>query len=194
MASLDFTKAPENLPRPQDDGACRHLIGSIVPSLQLKSTTGSRVDLSKLPGLVVLFCYPMTGKPGTPLPPGWDDIPGARGCTPQACSYKDNSAELAKYGASLFGMSTQTTAYQSEAAQRLHLPFALLSDEKLELAHALQLPTFQVKDVGQLIKRLTLILEDGRIVKSLYPIFPSDSDVPQVLQWLCEHGPTKSAA
>ena len=154
------------------------------------STDGSIIHPGLLPGTVVLFCYPMTGKPGTPLPEGWDDIPGARGCTPQACSYKDNHSDLTKRGATVLGMSTQTTAYQSEAAQRLHLPYPLLSDDSLQLTRALKLPTFAVKDVGELVKRLTLIIKNGVIQHYIYPIFPSNSDVQQVLQWLREHSET----
>lgn len=184
MPPQDFATAPANLPPPQDDGACDHLRGRSIPNVHLTSTSGSSVDLRHLTGVVVIFCYPMTGKPGSPLPSGWDDIPGARGCTPQACSYRDNHSEFAKHGATVFGLSTQTTAYQSEAAQRLHLPYALLSDEDLQWAKALQLPTFHVQSVGHLIKRLTLIIQDGMIQHCFYPIFPSDSDIPQVLHWL----------
>lgn len=187
MSAEDFSTAPAGLPRPLDDGACAHLSQSRVPSVQLMSTKGLPVDLSTVQGLVVVFCYPMTGQPGTPLPSGWDDIPGARGCTPQACSYKDNHSQLAKQGATVFGISTQTTACQSEAAQRLQLPYALLSDEQLQLTKALQLPTFVVQDVGQLIKRLTLIIQDGVIQHYLYPVFPSNSDVLQVLEWCRNH-------
>ena len=136
----------------------------------------------------------MTGKPGTPLPPGWDDIPGARGCTPQACSYKDNYSQLTENGATVFGLSTHTPAYQSEAAQRLHLPYALISDEHLNLASALQLPTFAVDNVGQLVKRLTLILKNGVIQHCVYPVFPSTADVAEVQQWLQAHSPAPQSA
>ena len=194
MAVADFSSVPAGLPQPSDDGACKHLSGLSVPTLQLVSTNGSPVDLSELQGLVVLFCYPMTGKPGTPLPPGWDDIPGARGCTPQACSYRDHHSQVTRYGATVFGLSTQTPAYQSEAAQRLRLPYALLSDDQLELATALQLPTFTVDSVGELIKRLTLILKDGVIQHCIYPVFPSSADVAEVQQWLQIHSPAPQSA
>lgn len=187
MVSQDFLTTPIDLPKPVDDGACSHLQGCRAPSVKLNSTLGPFINLQQTQGLTVLFCYPMTGKPGVALPVGWDSIPGARGCTPQACSYKHNHSALTKTGAAVFGLSTQSTEYQLEAAQRLKLPYALLSDKQLLLATALKLPTFEVGGVGELIKRLTLIIKDGVVVHSIYPIFPSDSDVPQVLQWLKEH-------
>lgn len=186
MGSQDYSSAPAGLPRSVDDGACRHLQNCKVPCLGLAATDGTSVRLATQQGVTVVFCYPMTGQPGVSLPDGWDDIPGARGCTPQACSYKDKHTDIAKLGAHLYGLSSQTTAYQSEAAQRLHLPYPLLSDHELKLTNALKLPAFSVDAKGKLIKRLTLIIKDGVIAKCLYPIFPSDSDVHDVLHWLQE--------
>ncbi|DBB08689.1 TPA: hypothetical protein ACH3X3_008225 [Trebouxia sp. C0006] len=187
MPSHDFSTTPADLPRPTDDGACAHLQSCSVPSIELGTTDGSWVNLAQLDGLCILFCYPMTGRPGVPLPPHWDAIPGARGCTPQACSYRDRHIELKQHVSYVFGLSTQTSPYQKEAAQRLHLPYPLLSDSELKLAKSLALPTFHVDGVGELIKRLTLIIKDGRIVHCIYPVFPSDGDVPHVLEWLRLH-------
>jgi peroxiredoxin len=174
---------PADLPVPVDDGACDHLSGMRLPSLALLATDGSMVDLSRLPGRSVVYVYPRTGRPDQPLPTGWDGIPGARGCTPQSCAYRDLAAELGALGARVFGLSTQDTAYQREAAARLHLPFLLLSDERLELTTALSLPTFEV-DGMTLIKRLTLIIDDGAIETVFYPVFPPDADAANVATWL----------
>ena len=177
---------PKNLPVPQDDGACAHLTGMRVPHLAMPSTSGGTVDLSTQPGRIVVFCYPRTGLPDRPTVEGWDQIPGARGCTPQACAFRDHYAELKSFGiAEVFGLSTQDTAYQREAVDRLHLPFALLSDEKLEFAKALNLPTFEVEGVT-LIKRLTLIMHGGNIEHVFYPVFPPDANAPAVIHWLVE--------
>jgi peroxiredoxin len=135
---------PADLPVPVDDDACAHLPGMRLPSLALPATDGSMIDLSTLPGRSIVYVYPRTGRPDQPLPAGWDEIPGARGCTPQSCAYRDLAAELGALGARVFGLSTQDTAYQREAATRLHLPFPLLSDERRELTTALSLPTFEV--------------------------------------------------
>jgi peroxiredoxin len=182
----DLYSLPAGLPVPVDDGLCDHLPGMQVPSLPLASTSGRRVDLSSLPETVVVYCYPRTGRPDQDLPQGWDEIPGARGCTPQSCAFRDHHGELRALGAQIFGLSTQTTEYQREAVDRLHLPFELLSDEDLAFASALRLPTF---DVGlmTLIKRLTLIVRDGRIVKVFYPVFPPDRNAEDVLEWLAQH-------
>ncbi len=179
---------PADLPSPQDDGAAAHLTGMRIPSVALEATDGSLVDLSALKGLTVVYIYPRTGVPGQALPTGWDAIPGARGCTPQSCSFRDHFATLRERGVShLFGLSTQTRAYQAEAAERLHLPFRLLSDEGLALAHALGLPTFAV-DGMTLIKRITLVLRDGVIEKVFYPVFPPDRSAEAVLAWLSDAG------
>jgi len=175
---------PKDLPVPQDDGACDHLTGMKLPALALASTRGRRVDLSTLAGTTVVYLYPRTGRPDQEVPTGWNAIPGARGCTPQSCAFRDHYQELQALGVSeLFGLSTQDTAYQQEAAERLHLPFELLSDEKLELAQALRLPMFEV-DGMKLIKRITLIARDGKIVKVFYPVFPSDGNAQDVRNWL----------
>ena len=178
-------EVPEDLPVPVDDGACDHLPGMLLPSVPLQSTTGNLVDLSELAGTSVVYCYPLTGRPDAALPEGWDEIPGARGCTPQSCAFRDHHAELQALDARVFGLSTQDTGYQREAAERLHLPFALLSDEGLEFAGALNLPTFEA-DGETLIKRLTLVIRDGRIETVFYPVFPPGKNAEQVIQWLSE--------
>ena len=175
---------PENLPVPVDDGACDHLVGMEVPSISLPATTGESVVIAdmKTPWTVV-YAYPKTGVPGQALPPDWDSIPGARGCTPQNCAFRDHYAELQALGASVFGLSTQSTEYQQEMAERLHLPFAVLSDEKLELTNALRLPTFDAGD-EPLLKRFSMVLSGSRIVHVMYPVFPSNSDAPAIVDWL----------
>ena len=183
----DLLTLPEDLPVPIDDGACDHLEGMRFPSLALPATDGTRVDLSTLPGLSAVFVYPRTGQPGVPpLIPNWNEVPGARGCTPQACGYRDLSTEFAALGCRIFGLSTQTTDYQRELVARLGLPFPVLSDAKLELVRALSLPTFDA--AGQaLIKRMAWVIEDGRIVKVWYPVFPPDENAAQVMDWLRAH-------
>jgi peroxiredoxin len=178
---------PNDLPVPEDDGAADHLPGMRLPSVPLASTSGDIVDLSALPGRTVVYCYPMTGRPDRSLPAGWDEIPGARGCTPQSCSFRDHHAELKSLGANVFGASTQDTEYQREAATRLHLPFALLSDSDLALAGALGLPTFEV-DGMVLLKRLTLVIDEGWIEKVFYPVFPPDRSAEEVVEWLEDLG------
>jgi peroxiredoxin len=174
---------PQGIPAPTDDGAADHLPGMRLPSVPLSSTSGGTVDLSALTEATVVYCYPMTGRPDRDLPQGWDEIPGARGCTPQSCSFRDHHAELRELGARVFGLSTQSTGYQREAVVRLHLPFELLSDEDLAFAGALSLPTFEA-DGMILIKRLTLVLEDRRIEKVFYPVFPPGKNADEVLAWL----------
>ena len=175
---------PADLPVPVDDGACAHLPGRRIPAIALPSTQGGLVDLSASPSLrTIVYCYPRTGRPDQPLPTGWDAIPGARGCTPQSCAFRDHHAELGIRGASVFGLSTQTPDYQSEMAERLHLPFAVLSDAEFRLTDALDLPTFTV-DGMRLIKRLTLVLRGGAIEHVFYPVFPSDKSAETVLAWL----------
>ncbi len=174
---------PEGLSIPTDDGACDHLPGMWLPSVPLRSTTGHLVDLSELSGRAVVYCYPRTGRPGEDPPPGWDEIPGARGCTPQSCAFRDHHAELRSLGARVFGLSTQDTGYQREAVERLDLPFALLSDSELKFAGALALPTFEVEGMT-LIKRLTLVVKDGRIEKVFYPVFPPGQNAEEVIAWL----------
>jgi peroxiredoxin len=175
---------PSDLPIPQDDGAARHLTGMKIPAVALASTDGGRVDLSKVGGRTVVYVYPRTGVPGQPMPDGWNEIPGARGCTPQSCAFRDHFAELKQLGvAHLYGLSTQDTAYQKEAAQRLHLPFPILSDEKLELTRALKLPTFSVAGMT-LLKRMALLIDQGVITKVFYPVFPPDKNAEEVVAWL----------
>ena len=175
---------PAELPVPPDDGGAHHLTGMKLPSIPLAATDGSRVDLSKLAGRTVVYIYPRTGVPGEPPPDGWDAIPGARGCTPQSCSFRDHFAELEGLGvARLFGLSTQDTAYQREAVDRLHLPFTVLSDEKLALAHAARLPTFTVAGMT-LLKRMALVIDDGIVAKVFYPVFPPDKNAEEVIAWL----------
>jgi peroxiredoxin len=190
MRTDDLYSLPDNLPVPKDDGACDHLRRSMIPSIALKATSGLMVDLSKegQPWLVV-YCYPLTGRPDREPPGGiaaWNAIPGARGCTPQSCSYRDHYAELTALGATVYGLSTQHPEYQAEAVQRLHLPFPLLSDAQLDFTRALRLPTFTFAG-GELIKRLTMIVRAGRIEEVLYPVFPSDSDPDRVIGWLTSH-------
>jgi peroxiredoxin len=193
MRTDDLYSLPENLPVPKDDGACDHLRGSMIPSICLKATSGLIVDLSKegRPWLVV-YCYPLTGRPDREPPGGiaaWNAIPGARGCTPQSCSYRDHFAELTAMDATVYGLSTQDTDYQAEAVQRLHLPFALLSDAQLDFTRALCLPTFTFAGL-ELIKRLTIIARAGRIEEVVYPVFPSDADAERVIGWLASHHAT----
>jgi peroxiredoxin len=175
---------PADLPAPQDDGAARHLTGMRLPSLMLNATDGAQVDLSKLAGRAVVYIYPRTGVPGQPLPDGWNQIPGARGCTPQSCGFRDHFGELKRLGVShVFGLSTQDTAYQREAVERLHLPFPVLSDERLELARAIKLPTFTTAGMT-LLKRMALVIDDGVIAKVFYPVFPPDKNAEEVVAWL----------
>ena len=188
MEPRNLLDLPADLPVLTDDGACDHLPGMRLPSLALTATDGGMVDPSMLPKRSVVYVYPRTGRPDRPLPTGWDEIPGARGCTPQSCAYRDLAAEFAALGARVFGLSTQDTAYQREAVARLHLPFPLLSDERLQLTTELALPTFEV-DGMTLIKRLTLVIADGAFETAFYPVFPPDTDAANVAAWLREHQP-----
>ncbi|MDP6574666.1 MAG: peroxiredoxin [Rhodospirillales bacterium] len=187
MADDDFHTLPDDLPVPVDDGACDHLTGMKVPSLALPSTAGGTVDLARADRPFVLYCYPLTGRPGTDLPADWDDIPGARGCTPQTCAFRDHAPEIANLGHDIFAMSSQATDYQREMADRLDVPFAVLSDADLAMTRALGLPTFDAGGMT-LIKRLTLIVDGGVIRKVFYPVFPSHEDPSRVVAWLTAHG------
>lgn len=191
--SDDLNRLPDNLPVPVDDGACDHLPGMALPPVSLASTAGGSVRVDRLgPGAAVIYCYPRTGLPDQDPPGGlaaWDSIPGARGCTPQSCGYRDRHHELVAAGGKVFGLSTQTTDYQSEAATRLRLPFALLSDAELRFARALRLPTFEVAGFT-VIQRLTLLTRDGRIESVFYPVFPPDADAERALAWLRASGDT----
>jgi peroxiredoxin len=180
----DPTVLPDDLPVPQDDGAARHLAGAKLPDIALPATDGRQVDLAKLKGRTVVYIYPRTGRPGQAPPTGWDGIPGARGCTPQSCSFRDHFAELKRLGvAQLFGLSTQDLDYQREAVERLHLPFAILSDADLKLTHALGLPTFQA-DGMTLIRRMAWVIDDGVIAHVFYPVFPPDKSAEEVVAFL----------
>lgn len=174
------------IPAPQDDGGARHLAHMRLAAIALPATDGRLVDLGALTGRTVVFLYPMTGRPGVPLPDGWDGIPGARGCTPQSCAFRDHYGELRACGAeNVFGLSTQDSSYQREAVERLHLPYALLSDASLKLARAMRFPVFAVAETT-LLKRMALVL-DGIISKVFYPVFPPDRNANDVLTWLREH-------
>jgi len=171
------------LPVPIDDGAANHLTGLYLPDIQLNATNGKFIQLGQLQGRYVIYIYPMTGQPNIALPDGWDSIPGARGCTPQSCGFRDHANELAILNTKILGLSSQTTEYQLEAKNRLHLPFELLSDASLELKKSLKLPTFYVGNL-ELYKRLTMIIENNRIIKTFYPVFPPDKNVDDVIEWL----------
>lgn len=180
LHDVDWTK----IPAPVDEGDASHLTNSIIPSVKLPASNGETIDLAELSGLSVIYAYPMTGRPDVPLPQGWDMVPGARGCTPQSCAFRDHSDELNGLGVDqLFGLSTQDTEYQQEAAARLHLPFALLSDAKLHLQSALKLPVMTVQKMT-LLKRLTMIINNGRITQIFYPVFPPDRSAEQAIDWL----------
>jgi peroxiredoxin len=175
---------PPDIPVPQDDGRARHLAGLKLPNIELAATSGGTVNLSKLKGRTVVYIYPRTGVPGVDPPPGWDQIPGARGCTPQSCGFRDHFAELKALGVSqVFGLSTQDTDYQREAAERLHLPFPILSDADLNFALKLYLPMFMAAGMT-LLARMALVIEDGTIVKVFYPVFPPDKNAEEVTAWL----------
>jgi peroxiredoxin len=184
----DYQELPSDLPVPQDDGAADHLPGASMPRLVLRDTGGNEVALDRLgPGRTVIYLYPLSGRPGVDLPDGWDAIPGARGCTPEACGFRDHHADLQAAGAdAVYGLSSQSTDYQAELADRLGLPFPMLSDPELALAEALDLPTFEASG-EQLFSRLTVIVADGRIEHAFYPIFPPDQHAAEVLEWLREH-------
>ena len=181
LLEVDWSK----IPAPVDDGGATHLKGKTIPPVGLLATDDTRVTLSSLKGRIVVFTYPRTGEPGKiALVDDWDMIPGARGCTPQTCAFRDLFAELKAAGAAhVFGLSTQSNAYQTEMASRLHLPFPVLSDEKLEMTRALNLPTMEVAGLT-LIKRMALIIDDGRIIHVFYPVFPPDRNAGDVLAWL----------
>jgi peroxiredoxin len=182
--SVDPYTLPADLPVPEDDGAAAHLPGATIPRLELPTTDQLALDLAEAAQhLLVLYIYPRTGKPGEPLPTGWDDIPGARGCTPQACSFRDLHTEIAAHGAHTLGLSAQNVADQHEVVERLGLPYALASDPLLALAEALGLPTFEV-DGMRLYKRLTLIADAGKVEHVFYPVFPPDRNAQDVLSWL----------
>jgi peroxiredoxin len=185
----DLYELPPDLPVPVDDGAADHLPGRALPALPLPSTHGEMLDLAaaaRAAGTLVLYVYPRSGAPGVPSPDGWDAIPGARGCTPQSCAFRDHDAELRALGARVLGMSAQSPEEQREFATREHLPFALVSDPQLQLAAALALPTFEVAGL-RLYKRITLIVREGTIDEVFYPVFPPDRNAADVVAWLDSH-------
>jgi peroxiredoxin len=184
---VDPMVLPDDLPAPKDDGACDHLTGLQVPSVALAGTDGEVYDLASFSGRTVVYAYPWTGRPGEPLlTEDWDLIPGARGCTPESCGFRDHHAEIRAAGARVFGLSTQVTDYQRELADRLDLPFPVLSDADLALTQALRLPTFEVAG-RTLVKRLTVVISDGTIEHVFYPVFPPDRHARAVLAWLEEN-------
>ncbi len=191
--NADYSTLPPDLPEPEDDGAADHLETMTVPAVPLPATHGDPVDLSALSGRTVVYCYPMTGAPDNPTPEGWDMIPGARGCTPQSCAFRDHYRELLDLDARVYGLSTQATGYQREAVKRLHLPFDLLSDGERRFVDALGLPTFEIDRLPErvgaptLVKRLTMIVKDGAVEKVFYPVFPPDRDAETVIAWLSAH-------
>ncbi|MFE0046980.1 MerR family DNA-binding transcriptional regulator [Streptomyces albireticuli] len=181
-----YERLPAGLPVPEDDGAADHLPGLALPPLELTATDGSTVRLDRLgPGRTVIYLYPLTGRPDVDLPEGWDAIPGARGCTPEACGFRDHHQELLEAGAErVFGLSSQDSAYQGEVVSRLGLPFSMLSDPGLELAEVLGVPTFSAVDGVELFRRLTMVVRGGRIEHVFYPVFPPDAHAGQVVEWL----------
>ena len=184
LLAVDWSK----IPAPVDDGAARHLTGMAIPDIALMATSGEAVSLARIPRRTVVYIYPRTGQPGKiGLVDDWDMIPGARGCTPQSCSFRDHYAEMTAAGAAqVFGLSTQDTAYQKEMAERLHLPFPVLSDDELTLTRALRLPTLEVAG-HTLLKRMALVIANGHIAHVFYPVFPPDRNASDVLQWLRDH-------
>ena len=175
---------PDGLPVPVDDGAADHLEGAEMPAISLPTTSGEALDLREAArGTLVLYVYPRTGRPGEPVPEGWNDIPGARGCTPQSCAFRDHFGELRALSADVLGMSAQPLSDQTEFAERVELPYPILSDLELALADALALPTFEVAGM-RLYRRLTVVARAGRIVKAFYPVFPPDRNAADVVAWL----------
>lgn len=189
MRSDNLYKLPEDIPPPRDDGAAKHLSGMRVVSVPLRSTAGRLVDLGQVvKGVRVVYCYPRTGEPEREPPGGveaWNRVPGARGCTPQSLAFREQFGQFREMGVEVFGLSTQSTPYQREAAARLELPFELLSDESLALTGALRLPTFEYAGMT-LLKRLTIVVQTGVIVKVFYPVFPPDANAAEVLAWLAD--------
>lgn len=185
--SKNLQQLPEGLPVPEDDGATDHLKGMKMPEIALPTTSGGAVDLAGLSRRTVIYAYPRTGVPDEPVfHEDWEQIPGARGCTPESCAFRDHHDELNQLGADVFGLSTQDTTFQREAVARLHLPFQLLSDDHLTLTRAMNLPTFIVNAVT-LMKRFTLVVRDGQVEHVFYPVFPPDKHAEQVLAWVREN-------
>lgn len=187
----EYQSLPDNLPEPFDDGAADHLPGTVMPNITLTGSDGRPVDLGAVrSGRTVVYAYPLTGRPGTDLPTGWDAIPGARGCTTEACDFRDHFSDLREAGVgAVWGLSSQEPDYQAEVVERLHLPFAMLSDPQFALADALGLPTFAAPGHHRLYARLTLVVREGVIEHAFYPIFPPNTHAQQVLRWLQAVGP-----
>ncbi|MTE17416.1 redoxin family protein [Nocardia aurantiaca] len=186
---VDLLTLPPNLPAPVDDGAAAHLPGMTLPSIRLRCTDGTTVDLAALPqGRTVIYIYPLTGRPDADIPAGWNEIPGARGCTTQACDFRDHHTELRAAGASkVFGLSTQDRDYQCEVVDRLSLPFEMLSDSGCQLAALLSLPTFEAAG-RTLYKRMTLVIRNGVVEHVFYPVFPPNRHASEVIDWLRSSG------
>jgi peroxiredoxin len=186
---MNYLELPDDLPVPVNDGECDHLLGMDIPDLSLPSTDGCDINIGSItPSRYIIYCYPLTGNPASSLPCNWDKIPGARGCTPQAVTFKLNYQSIRDTGFNIYGLSTQSPDYQKEFADRMELPFSLLSDEKFEFCNALKLPMFEVDGVSaKLVKRLTLIVSDKKIIKVFYPIFPPTENANNVLSWLQEN-------
>ncbi len=180
----NLTELPKDLPRPTDDGTADHLQGMAFPDISLQSTEENLINTLEFQhGLTVIYCYPMTGRPDQELPKGWNEIPGARGCTPQALNFKEKYGDFEQKNIRLFGLSTQTTEYQQEMIKRLEIPFPILSDFDFKLTKLLKLPTFNVE--GKILfKRLTMVVKDGVIVKVFYPVFPPNENAEEVLNWI----------
>lgn len=190
--SSPLTDLPTSLPVPQEDGACHHLPGSALPHISLPSTGGRMVDLDNLTAPTVIFFYPRNAQPGEEIPEAWNVIPGARGCTPHSCGFRDLHQEFKALGFQVFGASTQGTEYQKELVQRVHLPFEILSDAEFKLVDALRLPTFEYNGL-RLVKRMAWIIESGKITKVFYPVFPPDKNADEVLAWLKSRQPPRPA-
>jgi len=195
MNTYDPRILPPDLPAPIDDGAARHLAGMELPALSLSSTAGPLELRDATAGTLVLYIYPRTGRPDVPPPDGWDATPGARGCTPQSCAFRDHRAELAELGATVVGMSAQPLADQQEFAAREHIPYPLISDPELRLAEALDLPTFEIAGM-RLYRRITLVVRAAGIAHVFYPVFPPDRNAADVVAWLRAHpiSPARPAA
>jgi len=177
---IDWSK----LPAPQEDGACDHVVGMRIPALSLVATSGDVLELQELlSGVAVLFFYPMTADRDGAVPHGWDEIPGARGCTPQICSYRDSFTRFKELGVQVYGVSTQDTEYQREMKERTNVPFECVSDEALQLTRAFMLPTLIVNG-SEINKRLTLIIKDGIIIQCFYPVFPPEMNADNVYRFL----------
>jgi peroxiredoxin len=180
---VSLYELPEGLPVPEDDGACDHLLGKMLPQLTLESSRGPVSMRALSMDRLVLYIYPRTGQPGQPAGPEWDAIPGARGCTPQSCAFRDHAADLAELGADLAGLSAQPLEEQVEFAERNHIPYPVIADPERKLGAALGLPTFDF-DGMTLYKRVTLVVEACAVAQVFYPVFPPNQNAADVVAWL----------